>query len=300
MNKRASMMVGFSLVMLTAATAFAYTYTTQVTMKFADDVGSANNSGTLVIGNSTGRQLGIDDNEVQARAANGGPSTLYLNHAGGLTRTGGDVEVAGHLTSAYSLIFPSAGTIYANGAGVMQLDDESFYLSVDFTQVLGGTFLVSAQTELDGPVIMAPSFVGGNAVCLNPPYADGKRQLGICSSSARFKTDIASLSSGLKEVMAMRPVTYAWKADGRRDLGFIAEEAAEVRPELVVRGTAGEVAGFDYQHYTAVLTRAVQEQQSLIDNLRQQLDSQHSELTALRTQMSALAKTVADQRGAVR
>ena len=76
----------------------------------------------------------------------------------------------------------------------------------------------------------------------------------------------------------------------------------EVRPELVNRDEHGEVQSFSYQHYTAVLTRAVQEQQTMIEDLRRQLNASEatrtSELSELRAQVAALARTLADSQKA--
>jgi hypothetical protein len=68
----------------------------------------------------------------------------------------------------------------------------------------------------------------------------------------------------------------------------------------VNRDEHGEVQSFSYQHYTAVLTRAVQEQQTMIEDLRRQLSASEaartSELGELRAQVAALALTLADSR----
>jgi len=94
----------------------------------------------------------------------------------------------------------------------------------------------------------------------------------------------------------MRPVTYAWKQTGQRDVGFIAEEAAGVRPELVLRDAQGQVQSFDYQHYTAVLTRAVQEQQTEIEALRGQLRSTHGQQTHVAEALAARDRELSEQR----
>jgi hypothetical protein len=296
---------GFSVVLLSAASAFAYTYTTQVTMKFANDVGPANNSGTLVIGNSTGRQLAFDDNEIQGRAANGGPSVLYLQHAGGELRVGGAMTVDGDLDlSEYRNIY-SAGTnvVWFNNAGngsrVMHFTApmQRFYGDVEFetdqfTVDSAATF--QSDITLDGHLYVHQRPVEGGALCLSYG-ATNIREIGYCSSSRRYKTDIQTLRSGLKDVMAMRPVSYAWKESGVHSVGFIAEEVDAVRPELVLRDERGEVQSFNYQHYTAVLTRAVQEQQGELEELRQRLSSSHAELRQVAETVAQRDRALSEQ-----
>lgn len=291
MNKGMLRIVGFSAVLLTAATAFAYTYTTQVTLKFADDVGSANNSGTLVIGNATGRQMALDDNEIQARAANGGVSTLYLNHSGGSVEIGGDVDVD------FSSAISASGVEVISFGGLGGADDTEVNFTGPFNSFWGQAFFESrtvfrSNTDFESTTRLKPAQISsGFSMCI---AGTGLSTVGFCSSSRKYKTDIVTLRSGLREVMAMRPVSYVWKEGGKHDLGFIAEEAVEVQPELVLRDAQGEVQSFDYQHYTAVLTRAIQEQQSMIQALRQQLDASAAKQTraaeALATRETQLAE----------
>ena len=69
----------------------------------------------------------------------------------------------------------------------------------------------------------------------------------------------------------------------KREIGFIAEEVAEVLPEVVSFEADGTTAlGLDYSRLTAVLVEAVQTQQEQINDLRAQLDALRSEMIALR------------------
>ena len=67
----------------------------------------------------------------------------------------------------------------------------------------------------------------------------------------------------------MRPVTFRYKqpyADGSKplDYGLIAEEVAEVYPDLVVRGKDGQVETVQYQKLTPMLLNELQKQQERI------------------------------------
>src|SRR5688500_9158755 len=55
-------------------------------------------------------------------------------------------------------------------------------------------------------------------------------------SDITLKRDIEEIRFGLKQILALRPVTWRWnkdKTDDRREHGFIAQEVEEVIPELV-------------------------------------------------------------------
>ena len=67
-------------------------------------------------------------------------------------------------------------------------------------------------------------------------------QLGIATSSARYKQDIAPMGTSSEKVLDLRPVTFAYKDDaqGLTHYGLIAEEVAAMYPELVTRTATGE------------------------------------------------------------
>jgi hypothetical protein len=103
----------------------------------------------------------------------------------------------------------------------------------------------------------------------------------IETSSARYKTDVATLSDAGESLKKLRGVSFAWKDSGTKSLGFIAEEVAQVFPELVKFDAAtGQAEGVHYSALTAVLTEAYKEQQA-------QLAAQQSELLAYRSLFAA-------------
>jgi hypothetical protein len=84
--------------------------------------------------------------------------------------------------------------------------------------------------------------------------------------------------SGLDLVKRLRPVTFNWKSDNTADLGLVAEDVAKVEPLLVTRNGKGEVEGVKYDRVGVVLVNAVNEQQSEIDSLREQIVEQNDSL----------------------
>ena len=101
----------------------------------------------------------------------------------------------------------------------------------------------------------------------------------IETSSARLKEDVRPLDGALDKVSQLQGVSFRWKTDGRRDIGLIAEDVAQVLPELVRMEADGRnVRGLDYSHLSAVLIEAVKEQQAMIMELK-------AELQEVRTQI---------------
>jgi Chaperone of endosialidase len=102
-------------------------------------------------------------------------------------------------------------------------------------------------------------------------------QLGIATSSARYKQDITPMGSRSEKVLDLRPVTFAYKDDARgvTHYGLIAEEVAAVYPDLVTHTATGEVQAVKYQELIPILLNELQRQ-------HQALQSQQKELSELR------------------
>jgi trimeric autotransporter adhesin len=96
-----------------------------------------------------------------------------------------------------------------------------------------------------------------------PVVVSSTGQLGIAQSSRRFKEDIQDMGEVSSSLMRLRPVTYRYKQpfqDGSKplDFGLIAEEVAEVYPDLVARSQDGQIQTVMYQKLTPMLLNEVQ------------------------------------------
>ena len=71
-----------------------------------------------------------------------------------------------------------------------------------------------------------------------PVLVDGNGQLGVATSSRRYKQDIFDMADSTTNLVNLRPVIFRYKPEvdksGARQYGLIAEEVAEVYPDLVV------------------------------------------------------------------
>ena len=93
-------------------------------------------------------------------------------------------------------------------------------------------------------------------------------------SDKRLKTNINDINYGLDTIMKLSPKEYDWKKDNRHDIGFIAQEVEEVIPEIVKdkKHFDRQIKTLDYEKLTAVLIKAVQEQQEEINKLKEKLN----------------------------
>ena len=99
---------------------------------------------------------------------------------------------------------------------------------------------------------------------------DAQGRLGVPVSSARYKRDIEGMGARSEGLLALRPVTFVYTADGQkvRQYGLIAEEVAAVYPELVTQTATGEVQAVRYQELIPMLLNELQRQQQELADLR--------------------------------
>ena len=116
----------------------------------------------------------------------------------------------------------------------------------------------------------------------------------IQTSDRREKENIKSLNYGLKDILRLSPVKYIWKTgeDKSQKVGLIAQEVATVIPEVVsglkADGSVGEQRlGMNYAELVPVLINAIKEQQQIIDQLNQNVNSISAELASLKKQFNA-------------
>jgi Chaperone of endosialidase len=87
--------------------------------------------------------------------------------------------------------------------------------------------------------IFGSTSIGGSAVFVNE---EGK--LGTITSSRRFKDHIKPMDKASEVILALKPVSFRYKKEidpaGRSQFGLVAEQVAEVNPDLVVCDKQGK------------------------------------------------------------
>ena len=80
-------------------------------------------------------------------------------------------------------------------------------------------------------------------------------QLGVRSSSARFKEAIKPMDNVSKAIFSLKPVTFRYKKDPTTlpQFGLVAEEVAKVNPDLVARDKEGKPFTVRYEEINAML-----------------------------------------------
>lgn len=206
--------------------------------------------------------------------------------------TTGPFNVAIGYRALSALVGGASNTAVGTQAGQNALGSSNVFVgngaggSVTFGNgniMLGNVGQVSDDLTIRVGTSQTRTFLAGvrgvtTATAAIPVVVGTDGQLGTASSSRRYKFDIADMGDFSARLAALRPVTFRYRQpmdDGSTplDFGLIAEEVAEVFPELAVRGADGQIETVAYHKLPALLLNELQKQQRMIDALVQRLQT---------------------------
>src|SRR5204862_8004029 len=82
-------------------------------------------------------------------------------------------------------------------------------------------------------------------------------QLGVATSSARFKYEIKPMNKASEALFALKPVTFRYKKEvdpeGVPQFGLVAEDVEKVNRDLVMRDAEGKIYTVRYEAVNAML-----------------------------------------------
>jgi Chaperone of endosialidase len=125
-----------------------------------------------------------------------------------------------------------------------------------------------------------------------PVIVSDNGQLGTMSSSLRYKEGIKPMDKASDSILALKPVAFHYKNDPSRSaqFGLIAEQVAEVNPDLVVRDKNGEIYTVRYEAVNAMLLNEfLKEHKAFVQEQRkvQELEKRVEKLAAGLQKVSA-------------
>src|SRR5205823_685503 len=105
-------------------------------------------------------------------------------------------------------------------------------------------------------------------------------QLGTIASSRRFKENINEMGSSSDVLLKLRPVKFTYKRDSTHtpQWGLIAEEVADLNPDLVARDNDGSIFTVRYEQINAMLLNEFLKEHAKVETLTAQLKSQDERL----------------------
>src|SRR5204862_1308551 len=111
---------------------------------------------------------------------------------------------------------------------------------------------------------------------------DSNGQLGTMNSSRRFKHNIKAMESASESLLALKPVTFCYKNDksDTSQFGLIAEEVADIDPELVVRDEKGEIYTVRYDAVNAMLLNEFLKEHHKVEELASAVTKQKATIAS--------------------
>jgi hypothetical protein len=204
--------------------------------------------------------------------------------------SGTNLTVTGGSASGNSMYLAATNEIAwsTNGSERIRVDASGNFLQ-NTSSTLGTTWfnLYGASSSKNGIAIQNSSDAGtiyslfirnASNTLIGSINNNGSATAFSTSSDYRLKHDVQPMTNALAKVVALKPVTYKWNSDNSESQGFIAHELAEIVPEAVsgekdAVNEDGSIKpqGIDTSFLVATLTAAIQEQQTMIQDLQSKL-----------------------------
>jgi hypothetical protein len=189
------------------------------------------------------------------------------------TGTGSYLPMTFHTSATERMRIDTSGNVLVNTTTIRN----NGRVSVDFNGASAGGMGINDTASSNGSAFIA--FLTGGTFRGSITNNNNTGVTYGTSSDYRLKEDIAPMTGALTKVSQLKPVTYKWKIDGSDGQGFIAHELAEVVPDCVVgeKDAVDEEGnpkyqGVDTSYLVATLTAAIQEQQTIINDLKARIE----------------------------
>src|SRR5438874_864641 len=226
-----------------------------------------------------------------------GASALFTNTVDGNTAIGAQA-LANNTSGSFNT---------ADGASALQnntMDGSNTALGVNAgTGVTTANNVIVIGTNLAGANLDNSCYIGSIfGQPIDPATAiavgiDASGKLGTTVSSRRFKHDIKPMAEASEAILALKPVTFHYKNDakGTPQFGLIAEEVAQVNPDLAVHDKNGEILSVHYDQINAMLLneflkehQAFLEQQCKVERQDGRIQEQEAIIAQLTKQMETV------------
>ena len=212
-----------------------------------------------------------------------GDGALYSNTTGNFNTAIGDVTLLYNTTGSYNTAIG-----YAAAQAVSPGNSNNIHIGSQGSSGDSGTIRIGTPGTQSSFFVAGVRGITTGSNDAVPVMIDSAGQLGTVSSSRRFKEDIEDMGAASRDLMRLRPVTYRYKqpfADGSKPIqyGLIAEEVAEVYPDLVAHSADGQIETVKYQVLDSMLLNEMQRQQERIRLLEDQNQSLQERLARLET-----------------
>ena len=226
-------------------------------------------------------------------------NTALGRHA--LGRAQGDQNTGLGFFAGWNLSDDGTNNIYIGNAGPVPIGTESNTIRI-------GTQTATIVTVGNPPFESHPmpahtatfiAGISGRPVVGNTVVVNANGKLGTATSSERFKKDIKPMDKASEAVLALKPVTFRYKAAIDQDripqFGLIAEEVEKVNPDLVVRDTEGKPYTVRYDAVNAMLLNEFLKEHRKVEEQSRKIQEQDATITQFKKEMQTIAARLKEQ-----
>jgi hypothetical protein len=264
---------------------------------------------TGAVNTATGADALLNNTTGFANTANGG-AALFSNSIGNNNTATGFSALSANITgdgntaigrSALTITTGSGNTaLGANAGSALTAGNFNIDIGVDVIGVTGESNTIRIGANLDDTPGASACHIGGihnqsgDPATMTAVGIDATGKLATVLSSRRFKRDIKPMNKASEAILALKPVTFHYKSDAKNTpcFGLIAEEVAEVNPDLVVRDENGESYTVRYEQVNAMLLNEFLKEHRTVEKLEatvaQQQKSFESRLAVQERQIGIL------------
>jgi hypothetical protein len=153
-----------------------------------------------------------------------------------------------------------------------------------------GPFAVLDNTCFIGSIFGQPVSDPGTQTAV---FVDQFNVVGIFNSSRKYKHDIQPMDKASETLYQLKPVTFKFNSDWKAttQYGLIAEEVAEVDPQLVSRKD-GEIVTVHYEQINSMLLNEFLKEHNKVQNLEATVAQQQKGMEVLTAQLREQAAQI--------
>jgi Chaperone of endosialidase len=248
--------------------------------------------------------LASNDTGVHNTAS--GTGALFSNTAGQRNTATGSGALGGNLIGSFNTATGAGalgGTTGSSNIGIgigagINLTTGNNNICIANPGVAGESSAIRIGTGANQTATFVAG-INGVGVTGVPVLVSSSGQLGVASSSRHVKTDIREIAGESDGLMRLRPVAFKYQAQidptGLTQYGLIAEEVADVYPDLVAYDRDGRPETVRYHLVNALLLNEVQKQhrtseaqEKTIQQQKETIDHQSFEIEELKGRLSKL------------
>jgi Chaperone of endosialidase len=227
-------------------------------------------------------------NTANGGAALGNNRTGNFNTATGRLALSTNNSGLGNTANGYQALLNNttgaSNTALGNGAGLNLITGSN---NIDIGANVLGKADDKGTIRIGNPGTQRTTVVAGifgTAVAGSQVVVNSNGQLGVATSSGRFKQAIKPMDKASEAILALKPVTFRYKheidPDGVPQFGLVAEQVEKVNPDLVARDADGKVYTVRYEAVNAMLLNEFLKEHKKVEELEATVEQQQKVFAA--------------------